>query len=412
MSIRKKYKCRNCNSRNILNLINFNKLPLANNLLLTPKSKVKRFELKLVLCKKCWLVQTTKNINKDEIFNSDYPYLTSTSTTANNNAYDLYKFIYKNFELKGKTLIELASNDGYFLKNFKKHKKIDVLGIEPTPIPAKISKNRGIKTIKDFFGLTLAKKLKKKYKSVDLIVANNVIAHLSNIHDFVKGMKILLSDNGTIILEFQYFIELVKKNLIDNIYHEHYFYYSLTSIRNLLERHNLRIYDVQKINVHGGSLRVFVCHSNNKKIPTTSYLKKMMINDYKLTKNLNFYKSFQSNYNILKKNLKNFFLKHQDKKIIGFGAAAKASTFINIFDLNNYNINLVIDNAKTKQGKFISGTNIKVTDPKSIKIKNYDYVLIFAWNLKKEIIKFIKKFYNKPKIKCVTFVPKIRIDKI
>ena len=235
MSINKNYKCRNCNSKNVYNLINFNKVPLANNLVISQKKKVAKFELELILCKKCWLVQTTKNINRNKIFNSDYPYLTATSSTANTNAFELYKYIKKNFDLHNKTLFELASNDGYFLENFLETKNLKVIGVEPTLIPARISKSKGIKTIKNFFGINLAKSLKKKYKRADLIVANNVIAHLSNIHDFVKGMKILLNKNGTIIIEFQNFIEMVNKNLIDNVYHEHYFYYSLTSIKNFLQ---------------------------------------------------------------------------------------------------------------------------------------------------------------------------------
>ncbi len=263
MSINKNHKCRNCKSTNIFKLINFNKVPLANNLVLSSKTKVSKFELELILCKNCYLVQTTKNIDRKKIFNSDYPYLTATSSTANKNAFELYKYIKKKFDLKNKTLFELASNDGYFLKNFLKLKELKIIGIEPTPIPAKISRAKGIKTIQKFFGKSLAKNLKKEYKGADIIVANNVIAHLSNIHDFVEGMKILLNKNGTIIIEFQNFIEMVNKNLIDNVYHEHYFYYSLTSIQNLLNKSGLKIYDAKKINVHGGSLRVFVCHESD-----------------------------------------------------------------------------------------------------------------------------------------------------
>ena len=405
-------KCRNCNSKNVYKLLDFNKVPLANNLLKKYSRKVSKFELELIVCQNCWLVQTTKNIKREIIFNSNYPYLTSTSSTAKKNAFSLYEQINKRFNLNKKKLFEIASNDGYFLENFKNIKNLKVIGIEPTKLPAEISRSKGIKTIKAFFGVNLARSLKKKHNSSDLIIANNVIAHLSNIHDFIKGMKILLSKNGSIILEFQYFVELVKKNLIDNIYHEHYYYYSLTSIKNLLEKHGLKIYDVQKINTHGGSLRIFVCHAENKNIIKTKKLKKMLIDDEKIIKNLNFYKKFQENYKKLEKNLRNFFKKNKGKKIIGFGAAAKASTFISIFNLNKYKINYVIDNAETKQGKYISGTKIKVENPYNINISKYDFIIIFAWNLRYEIIKFIKKFYKSPKIKCVTFIPKIKIKNI
>ena len=411
MSINKSHKCRNCKSTNIFKLINFNKVPLANNLVLSSKTKVSKFELELILCKSCYLVQTTKNIDRKKIFNSDYPYLTATSSTANKNAFELYKYIRKKFDLKNKTLFELASNDGYFLKNFLKLKELKIIGIEPTPIPAKISRAKGIKTIKKFFGKSLAKNLKKEYKGADIIVANNVIAHLSNIHDFVKGMKILLNKNGTIIIEFQNFIEMVNKNLIDNVYHEHYFYYSLTSIQNLLNRSGLKIYDAKKINVHGGSLRVFVCHESDS-LKETKNFKKMYKIELKNSKNMNFYKKFQKNFSILKKNIFKFLRENSNKKILGFGAAAKASTFINLFNIHKYNIKNIIDNAKSKQKKYIAGTKIKVIHPKDVKIYDYDFIFIFAWNLKKEIFKFIKNYYSKKNINVVTFIPKIKITKL
>lgn len=392
-------------------MINFNKVPLANNLVLSSKTKVSKFELELILCKSCYLVQTTKNIDRKKIFNSNYPYLTSTSSTANKNAFELYKYIKKKFNLKNKTLFELASNDGYFLKNFLESKQLKILGIEPTPIPAKISRAMGIRTIKKFFGKNLAKNLKKDYKGADIIVANNVIAHLSNIHDFVKGMKILLNKNGTIILEFQNFIEMVNKNLIDNIYHEHYFYYSLTSIQSVLNKSGLKIYDAKKINVHGGSLRIFVCHENDNFNETRNF-KKMYKIELKNSKNMNFYKKFKKNFFILKKNIFKFLRENSNKKILGFGAAAKASTFINLFNIHEYNIKKIIDNAKSKQEKYIAGTNIKVINPKDVKISDYDFIFVFAWNLKKEIFKFIKNYYSKKNIHAVTFIPKIKITKL
>jgi hypothetical protein len=406
-----KYKCRNCKSTKIFNLINFNKTPLANNLVLSPKTKVSKYELRLILCRNCYLVQTTKNIDKKKIFNSSYPYLTSTSSTANKNAYELSRYIKKKFDLKNKTLFELASNDGYFLKNFLKTKKLNIIGIEPTPIPAKISQARGIKTIKKFFGKNLAKNLKIQYKAADLIVANNVIAHLSNIHDFVKGMKILLNKNGTIIIEFQNFIEMVNKNLIDNVYHEHYFYYTLTSIQNLLNRNGLKIYDAKNINVHGGSLRIFACHESDN-LKETDNFKKMYKIELKNSKNINFYKKFQKNFFLLKKNIFKFLRENSSKKILGFGAAAKASTFINLFNIHKYNIKKIIDNAKSKQQKYIAGTNIKVVHPKDVRISDYDFIFIFAWNLKKEIFEFIKNYYLKKNISAVTFIPKIKITKL
>jgi hypothetical protein len=317
----------------------------------------------------------------------------------------------KKFDLKNKTLFELASNDGYFLKNFLKTKKLNIIGIEPTPIPAKISQARGIKTIKKFFGKNLAKNLKIQYKAADLIVANNVIAHLSNIHDFVKGMKILLNKNGTIIIEFQNFIEMVNKNLIDNVYHEHYFYYTLTSIQNLLNRNGLKIYDAKNINVHGGSLRIFACHESDN-LKETDNFKKMYKIELKNSKNINFYKKFQKNFFLLKKNIFKFLRENSNKKILGFGAAAKASTFINLFNIHKYNIKKIIDNAKSKQQKYIAGTNIKVVHPKDVRISDYDFIFIFAWNLKKEIFEFIKNYYLKKNISAVTFIPKIKITKL
>jgi SAM-dependent methyltransferase len=305
---------------------------------------------------------------------------------------------------KDSTVVEIACNDGYLLKNFVA-RKIRCLGIEPSLSVAKVAKKKKIKVVTKFFSNSLSMVISKNYKS-DLIIANNVYAHIPDVIDFTKGLKNLLKPCGTIVIEFQYVISLIKRYQFDTIYHEHYSYYSLTSVNNILKSQNLKIYNVDKINTHGGSLRIYVCHNNylkevNKKVKQILKEERNIVNSPKFYKNLNF------KVNKIKEDLLEFLikLKNENQKVCAYGAAAKGNTLLNFCKINSDLIYCIFDNSKSKQGMFMPGSHIPVLSSKSIKKIKPDYILILPWNIREEIKKQLKKY----KSKIFIAVPKIKI---
>jgi SAM-dependent methyltransferase len=350
-------------------------------------------------------VQTTNNISASTIFKNNYPYFSSTSQSFLQHAKNFSNKIIKLLNLnKNSTVVEIACNDGYLLKNFVT-KKIRCVGIEPSLSVAKIARKKNIPVISNFFSNSLSLNISKKYKS-DLIIANNVYAHVPKIIDFTKGLKNLLKPTGTIVMEFQYVINLIKRNQFDTIYHEHYSYYSLTSVNNILKNQNLKIYNVEKINTHGGSLRIYVCHENYL-TKINIKVKKILEEEKKKVNNIKFYSSLILKMNKIKKNLLEFLikLKNNKKKVCAYGAAAKGNTMLNFCNINSDLIYCIFDNAKAKQGMFMPGSHIPILSPRSIKKIKPDYILILPWNIKEEIVKQLKKY----KSKLFTAVPNIKI---
>ena len=407
-------KCRLCRTKLKIPFADLGFSPLANNYI--PKNKIfkneKYYKLKTWICKKCLLVQNEGFSNTKIIFNSNYSYFSSVSKSFLKHAKEYANKITSNLNLnKDSYIIEIGSNYGYLLKNFKK-KKIYCLGIEPSKNTAEKSEKLKIKVIKKFFTYKLARELSKDRKA-DLIIANNVFAHVPNIRDFTQGLKKVLDLKGCINIEFPHLTNLIKNNQFDTIYHEHFFYYSLHSVINIFKKYNLKIWKVEKIHTHGGSLRIYASHySRNIKILNS--VKKILKEEKKFgILNMKIYENFQKKIEQNKKNtlqILNSYLE-KGKKIYGYGAAAKCSTILNYYGIKKNQIKGIFDNSPAKFGKYLPGCKIPILKPTSKSLRNSDIILIFAWNLKKEIIKEIKLKTNK-NIKVGVIIPKFSIKEL
>ena len=404
--------CRNCKKKIKDYLIDLGFSPIANKLISSDNlfNYEKHYALKVLICKSCWLGQTYDLISPEEIFKNDYPYFSSMSSNYLSHAKKFVDRIVKKLNLNPNSfVIEIASNDGYLLKNFKKY-KIKNLGIEPTLSTALVARKLKIKTIQKFFSFDLSKKLKKK---ADLIIANNVLAHVQNIHDFIKGMKNLLKKNGTITIEVQHILNIIKYSQFDTIYHEHFSYYSVFAFIKIANKFGLKVWDVEKIKTHGGSIRIFLTHKKNK-IRILKTVENILDEEKKFGLfKINKYKQFQKKSDKIKNSFLNFLIskKKSGKKIYGYGAAAKGNTFINYAGVKPDLLNYIFDAAKSKAGKFLPGSHIPILHVKKLKAKVPDYLIIFPWNIKTEIINNFKNLKTKKgnKIKFVTFVPNLKI---
>jgi len=374
---------------------------LANAYLKTKKDIVleKKYPLQLFICDNCKLVQTGVKLSQDKIFQNDYSYLSSTSKTWLNHCENYFNKIKKKLTLnKNSFVLEVASNDGYMLNFFNKA-KIPSMGIEPTKSTAAIARQKGIKVLNDFFSYKLAKKVSKKINNIDLIIVNNVIAHVPNLNDFVKGLSFLIRKYECVAtIEFQYLKNLVDKTQFDTIYHEHYFYHSLTSIGKILNFHKLKIIDVEQLKTHGGSLRIYVVKNSEKINYNFKSLKyKKLLNLEKKSKltSINYFKKFQKKTNLSKSIFKQFLINNRSKTIFAYGAAAKGNTFLNFTKVNSKSVKKIFDQSKLKIGKLLPGSHIEIIDPKYIKKYSFDILLIMPWNIKNEIIKKYKKLVSK-----------------
>ena len=384
-------KCRFCKNNLSNKILDLGHSPPSNSYLSSINSikDEKKFPLKLFICEKCFLVQTEDFNQPEELFTNDYAYFSGTSSFFLQHAKEYANKISKKLKLGSKSLvIELASNDGYLLKNFLEL-KIPCLGIEPTKSTYEKSLELHIPTINKFFNSDLADDLVSNNNKADLIIANNVYAHVPDINNFTLGIKKLLKDDGTVTIEFPHLLNLIKENLFDTVYHEHYSYLSLSVVKKIFEKFDLKIYDVEKITTHGGSLRIYGCHKNKAKIEEQSV--KDVIKEEKDFGLLNI-KKYSNLQKISKKVRKELLLfleekKRQNKIVVGYGAAAKGNTLLNYCGINKDLIKFVCDAAKSKQNKYLPGSHIQIKEPIKLYEKKIDYILILPWNIKDEIIK-------------------------
>ena len=308
-----------------------------------------------------------------------------------------------------KFVIEIASNDGYLLQFFKR-RRIPCLGIEPTLSTAKVARNKGIKVITEFLTLNLSKKLFAKNILADLIIANNVLAHVPDINDFVCGLKKILKKSGSITFEFPTVVNLINNNLWDTVYHEHYSYLSLTSVEIFLRRNGIKVYDVEQIDTHGGSLRVFATHANNN-IKVEKRVKNLLSFEKNIgIKQLNYYKNLQKSARQKKYEVLKFLLdkKLKNKKVVGYGAAAKAATLFNYCGIKSDLFHFVVDNNPHKQNKFFPGSRVPIVSKSKLQKFKPDYIVILPWNLKDEIIEQLS-YVRQWNTKFVVLFPKIKI---
>ena len=407
--------CRFCNT--ILEDIfaDLGETPLANSYLTqkTIKENEKIYPLRTLVCKKCFLVQIDEFERPQNIFN-EYAYFSSYSTTWLDHVKHFVDEVVKEFNLTEKDLaIEIASNDGYLLKNFVS-KKIPILGIEPAKNIAKIANEKGIYTISEFFSSKTAQNIADSGQKADLLIAFNVLPHVPNLNDFVLGMKKILSYKGIIVIQFSAFLlDVIKSCEFDMIYHEHFSYFSLYSLKQIFQFHGLEIFNVKEISIHGGSLRIFVKPIENKSLNVTENVKILLKKekDFGLQK-LSTYTEFQNEVNASKEKIKEFFInaKKTQKKIVCYGAAAKGNTVLNFCEIGSDFIEYVVDISPYKQGKFLPGTHIPIFSPDKIKETKPDYIIVLAWNLKDEIMKQMK-FVNEWNGKFVVLIPEVKIIK-
>jgi SAM-dependent methyltransferase len=407
-----KFQCRFCNSETTENFLDLGFAPHSN--AYRTKADLIRSEiyypLKLVACKNCWLVQTIDYSKPEELFQKDYAYYSSTSTTWLKHAKDYTELITNKLKLDNNSfVVEVASNDGYLLKNFL-NKKIPCLGVEPTKSTADIAKDKGIPVIVDFFNTDLAKKIIKNKGKADLIIGNNVFAHVPDVNSFTKGLKILLKNEGVITLEFPHLSNILDKLQFDTVYHEHYSYFSLSVVMSIFAKANLRVYDVEVLNTHGGSLRIYACHKTDKRKQSKQIKNLLKLEKNSGVRNISIMRSFQSKIDKIKNNFIKFLLeqKNNNKIVIGYGAAAKGSTLLNYSGVRADLIQCICDLAKSKIGKFTPGTHIPILSPSEIRRIKPDIVIIFPWNISKEVqeqLKYIRNWGGK----FVTVVPDIKI---
>ena len=369
------------------------------------------YPLKLYVSDRSFLVQTQDYAKADEIFDEDYVYFSSFSKSWLAHAKNYTEMMTNRFGFNQDSLvIEVASNDGYLLQYFQQQ-KIPVLGIEPTLSTAKVSREKGIENIVDFFGERLANSLVEQNKKADLIVGNNVLAHVPDINDFVLGLKIALKQNGVITMEFPHLLQLVEQKQFDTIYHEHFSYLSFYTVSLIFKAQGLELFDVEEISTHGGSLRIFAKHEeDNTKQASVNVLKLLEKEKQAGINTLKFYEGFQEKVNKIKNDFVAFLIncKQQGKKVAGYGAAAKGNTLLNYAGIKTDLIEFVVDASPHKKDKYLPGSHIPVVDESKLKEFRPDFVVIFPWNIKDEImtqLDYIKEWDGK----FVIAIPEIKI---
>ena len=368
------------------------------------------FPLKLLVCEQCWLVQTEDYANADELFTNDYAYFSSISKSWLNHSLAYFKLVRKRFSLNSNSyVIEVASNDGYLLNNFFAG-NIPCLGIEPTASTAAEAEGLGIPVIREFFGFELAQKLVSDGKNADLIIGNNVYAHVPDINDFTKGLKKLLKPDGVITLEFPHLMRLIEHAQFDTAYHEHFSYLSLTAVSCVFKAVGLRVWDVEELNTHGGSLRVFGCHEGSVKITSSSvnHILKQELKNGLL--DIATYHDFQVRAQKIKNTLVSFLIeqKNAGKSVAAYGAAAKGNTILNYAGIRTDLLPYVCDSAPSKQGMYMPGSHIPIISPEVLRERKPEYILILPWNIAEEVMdehSYVKEWGAK----FVTVVPELRV---
>jgi len=346
------------------------------------------YPLKVFTCHNCFLVQIDEYKKSDAIFNNEYVYFSSFSTSWLEHCRNYTEKMTERFGFDGQSLVvEVASNDGYLLQYFRE-KKIPVLGVEPTANTAKVAMEKGIDTVVDFFGVSLAKRLAAENKKADLLLGNNVLAHVPDIVDFVGGMKIMLKDRGVITMEFPHLMQLVDNNQFDTIYHEHFSYLSFYTVQQIFRSQGLEMFDVEELPTHGGSLRIYARHTEDDSKTVSPRVAALLAREAaKGMQGLDYYSHFQQQALEIKLALTNFLIeqKKAGAKVAAYGAAAKGNTLLNYCGIKGDLIAYVVDANPHKQHKWLPASHIPVVMESHLREHRPDLVLILPWNLREEI---------------------------
>jgi 2-polyprenyl-3-methyl-5-hydroxy-6-metoxy-1,4-benzoquinol methylase len=387
--------------------------PLSNGFLKSEQlNKAEKFyPLHAYVCEKCLLVQLEEFESPDHIFANDYAYFSSYSESWLNHAKQYTDLMINSFQFnQSSRVIEIASNDGYLLQFFQAQ-SIPVLGIEPATNVAQVAIEKGVDTLVKFFGVETAQELVGQGKKADLLLGNNVLAHVPNINDFVAGMKIVLKPEGIITMEFPHLLRLIEQSQFDTIYHEHFSYLSFVTVEKIFAHHGLTLFDVEELPTHGGSLRIYAKHSENNKIKIDQRVEALKeVERQKGLGNLETYLNFSRKVQETKRKLLSFLIqvKIDGKTVVGYGAAAKGNTLLNYCGIRTDFIDYTCDRSPHKQGKFLPGTHIPIYSPDKIAETKPDYVLILPWNLKEEVtqqLSYIREWGGK----FVVPIPEVEI---
>ncbi len=403
--------CRHCKASLVETFLDLGFAPPSNAYLKSAdlSKPEKYFPLKIMVCTVCWLVQTEDYAEAGELFNSDYAYFSSTSKSWLSHAATYTEKQMKMLGLnKSKFVVEVGSNDGYLLKNFLAN-GVPCLGIEPTTSTATTAEKLGIPVLREFFGEVLGKRLASEGRQADLIISNNVYAHVPDINDFTMGLKALLKPNGTITLEFPYVRRLIEHNQFDTVYHEHFSYLSLYTTERIFKMAGLRIWDVEELPTHGGSLRIYGCHFEDTRV-TTNALERLLTEEAQSgLQKAEIYKNFQIQANKVKNDLLSFLIKQKNagKSVVAYGAAAKGNTLLNYAGVKGDLLPFICDAATSKQGKYTPGSHIPILPPSALLSGFWDFVLILPWNIAEEIMSEYSELLASG-TKFVTAVPEMR----
>lgn len=383
-------KCRFCRTALTDTVVDLGMSPLSNSYLTAEKLNVREsfYPLHAYVCSKCFLVQLEEFESPDAIF-SDYAYFSSYSDTWLAHARRYTEMMRERFAMTADDLVvEIASNDGYLLQYFKES-GINVLGVEPAANVASVARKKGITTISEFFGVELAQRLCDEGVKAKLLLGNNVLAHVPDINDFVAGMKIILEKDGIITMEFPHLLKMMAERQFDTIYHEHFSYLSFSTVEEIFVAHGLKMFDVEEVSTHGGSLRIYACHVECSGYEETERVTEMRHKEKKFgLKEIRTYSEFAEKVKLLKFELLEMLvgLKKQGKMIAGYGAPAKGNTLLNYCGIRTDFIEYTVDRSPHKQGKYLPGTHIPILKPDNIRETKPDYLLILPWNLKEEIM--------------------------
>lgn len=406
-------KCRHCNAELGLQFVDLGSSPPSNAYLTREKLKSpeKWYPLRVLACQHCWLVQTEDFTQADELFDADYAYFSAFSSSWLAHSQRYVSEMVARFSLnKSSHVVEVAANDGYLLQ-YVKAAGVPCTGVEPTASTAAAAREKGLNVIEEFFGQALAKKMVDEGLSADLTAANNVLAHVPDINDFVGGFATLLKPSGVSTFEFPHLLKLVLHNQFDTIYHEHFSYLSLTAVKAVFEKAGLQVFDVQELPTHGGSLRVFAQRAATGVHPVAKAVEELL--DVEKAHGLqsdSMCAGFQASAERVKNDFLEFLLsaKQQGKKVVAYGAAAKGNTLMNYAGVKADLISFVVDKNPAKQDKFMPGSRIPIVAEEHIASLRPDYIVILPWNIKQEVMEQLD-YVRKWDCKFVTAVPSLEV---
>jgi 2-polyprenyl-3-methyl-5-hydroxy-6-metoxy-1,4-benzoquinol methylase len=404
--------CRFCGTPLEKTFVDLGASPLANSYLSEKQLNEMEpfYPLHTYICSSCFLVQLPE-VEKAEAIFTDYAYFSSFSDSWLQHAKNYTDLMMERFKFdKNSQVIEIACNDGYLLQYFVE-KNIPVLGVEPAKNVAIAANEKGIPTIEKFFGVATAEEMAREKNYADLLIGNNVLAHVPDLNDFVKGMKIVLKPQGIITMEFPHLLRLIEENQFDTIYHEHFSYFSFITVNKVFEKHGLKIFDVEELSTHGGSLRIFACHAEDQSKKQSWRANDLIEVEIKKGFNrIEYYEIFTKQVITIKREILEFFTSicKEGKTVVGYGAPAKGNTLLNYCGIKTDFMKYTVDRSPHKQNLFLPGTRIPIYGPEKIKEDKPDYLLILPWNLKDEIMgqmDHIRKWGGK----FVTLIPAVKV---